>query len=154
MTESIFNIIKKIFYIALDYMLVNHNTKLDTLIIILSQTFYIEKDNKKIYIQEVIKGHALFQKEEFWKDHLNIIIDEEINKIEKNEKIGRIVFPKEVKMRKIKEIITAKIIPISSYMSEFGASKELTLKIIDPIIDKYNLDETTKILCLSLIKDK
>ena len=154
MTESIFNIIKNIFYIALDYIFVKPNKELDGLIIVLSQTFYIEKDDKKIYIQEVIKDHALFQKEEFWKDHLNTIIDEEINKIEKNEKIGKMVFPKGVKMRKIKEIITTKIVPISSYMSEFGASKELILKVINPIIDKYNLDETTKILCLSLIKDK
>ena len=154
MTESVFNIVKKIFYIALDYILVETNQKLDALIIILSQTFCIEKDDKKIYIQEVIKDHAVFQKEEFWKGHLNNIIDEEIKKIEKDEEKGRMIYPKDVKTRKIKEIITTKIIPISSYMSEFGASKELTLKVINPIIDEYNLDETTKIFCLSLMQDK
>ena len=120
----------------------------------MSQTFYIEKDDKKIYIQEVIKDHALFQKEEFWKDHLKTIIDKGIKKIEKDEKNEGIIYPKEVKTRKIQEIITTKIIPISSYMSEFGASKELTLKVINPIIDEYNLDETTKIFCLSLMQDK
>ena len=154
MTESVFNIVKKIFYIALDYILLKPNNELDGLIIVLSQTFYIEKDDKKIYIQEVIKDHALFQKEEFWKDHLKTIIDKGIKKIEKDEKNEGIIYPKEVKTRKIQEIITTKIIPISSYMSEFGASKEFILKVINPIIDKYNLDETTKTLCLSLIQDK
>ena len=153
MTEEVFKILEKIFNISLDYLLKEKDKNIEGLIIILSQTFYIIKNEKKIYLQEIIKNHDLFKREEFWKKHLEDIINEEIYKIEENEKSLRIVFSKELKVKKIKELIIAKIIPFSNNMLEFGASKESILKIINPIMDKYNLDENSRIMSLSLLEE-
>lgn len=154
MTERAFKILEKIFIICQDYLLKTKNSDLEGLIIILSQTFYIIKNENKIYLQQLIREHNLFKKEDFWKDHLNDCIQEELNKIENGEKEGRFVFPKEIKEKKIKEIITAKLIPFSNNMIEFGASKDKILDIINPIMDKYNLDENSRLMTLSVLELK
>ena len=152
MKEREFKIIEKIFNICQDYMIKSGNSELDELILILSQTFYIMKKEEKIYLQQIIRNHDLFKKEEFWKNHLKNIINEDITKIEKEEKEGKIEYSKEIKERKIKQLIMAKIIPFTNNMIEFGASKEMILNIINPIMDKYNLDENSRIMSLSLLE--
>ena len=152
MKEREFKIIEKIFNICQDYMIKNGNSELDELILILSQTFYIMKKEEKIYLQQIIRNHDLFKKEEFWKNHLKNIINEDISKIEKEEKEGKLEYSKEIKERKIKQLIMAKIIPFTNNMIEFGASKEMILNIINPIMDKYNLDENSRIMSLSLLE--
>lgn len=151
-TETAFSIIKNIFNICQDYLLNNKDKSLEGLIIILSQTFYILKNEKKVYLQEELKEHPLYKKEEFWKNHLKEVINDEINKIEKDEKEGRIVYTKEVKEKKIRELIVAKIIPFSTYMLEFGFSKEMTINLITPVMDEYKLDENSKIIILSIFE--
>jgi hypothetical protein len=149
--ERSFEIIKNIFFICLDYLLNNNDKDLEGLIIILSQTFYIIKDNKKIYLQEKIKTHSLFKKREFWKNHLNNMIKEEIDKIEKNQEEGIMVYTKEIKQKKIRELVITKLVPFASYMKEFDNSKEYILNIINPFIEKYELDENSKMMILSIL---
>lgn len=149
--ERSFEIIKNIFFICLDYLLNNNDKDLEGLIIILSQTFYIIKDNKKIYLQEKIKTHSLFKKREFWKNHLNNMIKEEIDKIEKNQEEGIMVYTKELKQKKIKELVITKLVPFASYMKEFDNSKEYILNIINPFIEIYELDENSKMMILSIL---
>ena len=154
MTERAFNIIKNIFYKALDYLSKNNQKKIEELTIILSQTFYMIKDKKKIYLQEGIKDHDLFKNKEFWEHHLNEIINDELKKMEKDEKDGNIILSKQCKNNKIKEIIVTKLVPFSNYMSDFGVPKEMILSIINPIMDKYNLDENSRILSLTILNQK
>ena len=154
MTERAYNIIKKIFIMCQDYLLKERDKDLEELVIILSQTFFMLKNGEKIYLQIAIKDHQLYKKIEFWKIHLDDIIEREINRIEKDEKEGRIVFAKEVKEKKIKELVFTKIIPFSTYMREFDATKECILGIINPVMDKFNLDETSKMMCLSMLENK
>ena len=152
-TETAFNIIKNIFNICQDYLLNNKDKSLEGLIIILSQTFYILKDEKKKYLQEELKEHPLYKKIEFWENHLKEIIIDEINKVEKNEKEGRIVYTKEIKEKKIRELIVAKIIPFSSYMLDFGFSKEMVINLINPVMDEYKLDDNSRIITLSIFQE-
>ena len=44
----------------------------------MSQTFYILKNEKKIYLQKELKEHPLYKKEEFWENYLKEIINDEI----------------------------------------------------------------------------
>ena len=152
MTERIFNIVGNLFKIALDYLLMKKDTKLEGLVIILSQTFYIMKDGEKYYLQNHIKEHPLFKKQEFWESHLLENINQEIKKIERDEKSLKVVLPKEFKKKKIDEIILTKIIPVQSYMAEFGVSKEMILNIINPIMDEYNIEETNRIMIMAMIE--
>ena len=78
----------------------------------------------------------------------------EINRIEKDEKDGRMIYTKEVKEKKIKELVVTKVIPFSTYMLEFDAKKDTILSIINPVFDKFNLDETSKKMCLSMLENK
>ena len=154
LTERVFDIIINIFNIAQDYLLKNRDRSFVDLIIILSQTFYIIKDEQKYFLQQAINGHELYKKEEFWKNYMEDTINSEIYTFEEETKKESIKYKKDVKEKKIKEIISSKLIPFSSYMSGFGAPKEMILNIINPIIDKYNLDEDSKMILLSLIEQK
>ena len=153
LTEKTFDIIKNIFNKAQDYLLNNKDRLLEKLIIILSQTFYLKKNEKQFFLQYAINKHELFKKEEFWKSHLKDIIDEEILRFERGIKNNSIEYNNEVKEKKIKDIISSKLIPFSDYMVGFETPKEMILNIINPIIDKYNLEDT-KIIILSLIEHK
>ena len=153
LTETVFKIIKNIFNICQDYLLNKKDKSLEGLIIILSQTFYILKNEKKVYLQEELKEHPLYKKEEFWKDHLKEIINDEINKIENDEKERGLIYSKEIKEKKIRELIMAKIITFSTYMLEFGFSKEMTINLINPVIDEHKLDENSKIIILSIFEE-
>ena len=154
MTERAYNIIKKIFYVCQDLLLKERDKDYEGLLIILSQTFYMIKNNEKIYLQQGIKEHNLFKKIEFWKNHLDDVIGEEINRIEKDEKERKIVFTKEIKEKKIKELVVTKLIPFSTYMLEFDHKKDTILGIIEPVMNKFNLDETSKMICLSVLENK
>ena len=153
-TERAFKIMISIFNKAQDYLFSNKDTRLESLVIILSQTFYILKNKEKFYLQQELRVHPLFKKKEFWESHLSDIINEEIEKIERQQKEGKIILSKETKTKKIKEIILTKLIPISTYMSEFGVSKEMIVEIITPALDKYDIDEISRTMILSLIEHK
>ena len=151
MSETTFNRIKNIFNKLQDYLLTNRDTNLQGLLIILSQTFYIMKGNEKIYLQKEIKDHRLYKTKEFWENHLNDLINEEINKIEQDEKEGKIVFSKELKEKKINQIVSTKLITFANYLIEYESTKEMMLSIINPYFDKYNIDEGSKTIILSIL---
>ena len=152
MTERAFNIAGNLFKFALDYLLMKMDSKLEGLVIILSQTFFIKKEGEKFYLQYHIKEHPLFKKHEFWENHILENINQEIKKLEKDEKNGKIVLSKDAKKKKINEIIITKLIPIQSYMAEFGVSKEMILNIINPIMNEYNIDESKRTMVITMIE--
>ena len=151
MTENVFSIIKKIFFKAQEYLLEKSEKSLESLIIILSQTFYLKKNDKKIYLQEVIKEHPLFKSETFWKNHIEQIIKDELDSIEKDEKEGKIIYTKETKDKKKREIIMTKLLPFTTYMKEFGVNKDTILELINPIMTQYNFDDESKKIPYSIL---
>ena len=152
LSERVFDIIKNIFNKTQDYLLKNRDRALVDLIIILSQTFYIIKDEQKFFLQQAINGHELYKKEEFWQNYMEDTINSEIDTFEEEIKKELIKYKKEVKEKKIREIISSKLIPFVAYMSGFGASKEMILNIINPIIEKYNFEENSRMILLSLLE--
>ena len=149
--ERVYNIIIKILNIIEDDLMKNMEFTLENLCLILSQTFYILKEGKKLYLTEGIKVHPIFKKNEFWENHLNQMIEEDIHKIEAFSKKDEVKFTKEKKQQKINELILTKVIPISKNMSEFGVSKENILKIIEPIMTKYNVDQSSRAMIISIM---
>ena len=154
-TERAFNVLKNIFKKAEDYLLDARDIKLEGLIIILSQTFYIMKNGEKMYIQKAIKDHPLFKKKEFWENYIIDMIDEEImgmnndEALMKNNKLSD-----KIEKNKINEIIFSKLIPISSYMNDFDVKEETILCLANNILDKYQVNEETKKMILSIIEKK
>ena len=149
--ERVYNIITKILNMIEDDLMKKMDFKTENLCLILSQTFYILKEDKKIYLIDGVKDHPIFKQKEFWENHLNQMIEADINKIEAIAKKDEVKFSKERKQQKINELILTKVMPTSKNMSEFGISKENILKTIEPIMTKYNIDQSTRAMISSLI---
>ena len=150
-TERAFNVLINIFKKAEDYLLYTRDIKLEGLIIILSQTFYIMKNGEKIYLQKGIKDHTLFKKKEFWENYIIDMIKEEIMGMndDKTYKLSE-----QIEKNKINEIIFSKLVPISSYMNDFDVKEEIILNIANNILDKYHVNEETKKMILSIVEKK
>ena len=153
-TERAFNVLKNIFKKAEDYLLDARDMKLEGLIIILSQTFYIIKNGEKMYLQKAIKDHPLFKKKVFWENYIIDMIEEEIMGMNDDEKPLNQKLSDKIEKSKINEIIFSKLVPISSYMNDYEVKEETILNIANNILDKYQVNEETKKMILSIIKKK
>ena len=151
-TERGFNIIVKIFNKAQNYLVNNREIILEGLIIILSQTFFVIKDDEKIYIQRIIKNHKLFKNENFWKNYLNDIIEQELDKKLKEEIDSNEIILKEEQQRKLNELFLSKIIPLANYMKDFELPEDIIMKIIINVFEKYNINDEGKSMILSLLE--
>ena len=88
-----------------------------------------------------------------WESLLNEMIANGINILEIEVKQETSLFTKEYKEKKIREVILTKLVPFTNNMSEFGINKETILNIINPIMDKYNLDENERAMVLSMVRN-
>lgn len=153
-TERAFNVLANIFKKAEDSLLTTRDLKLEGLIIILSQTFYIMKNGEKMFLQKIIKDHSLFKKKEFWENYIIDMIKEEINGMNDDETQKNHKLHEQIEKNKINEIIFSKLVPISSYMNDFEVKEETILNIANNILDKYQVNEETKKMILSIIEKK
>ena len=130
--------------------------------IILSQTFYYEQNEEKIYLLEKIRNHKWLKSLDFWINFGDITIQPELEKlIEKysditiedilnhnNEKITTNL------MKKISEVIFAQILPFVNNIKEFGINLKVIIEITENFLHKYDyLDEEEKNNIFNLISD-
>ena len=59
----------------------------------------------------------------------------------------------EQKKKKISDIILSLTLPISTYMKEFEIKDEIILNITNKIFDKYEVDNETRTMILSLLEN-
>jgi len=143
MPQKEFEIIGNFFKIIADYIDEDKDVDSTRFLIILSQTFYLLKDenNKKDkkYLQVFIKGHKFFSDKKFWKEYIENSIKVEIDKLDKivKKNNGKI-------KRTYNDICFAQILPFSDNMADFGMPKEVLLDIIEPLYEQYNLTEDMK----------
>ena len=104
------------------------------LMIILSQTFYVNRNGEKYYLIHVLKGHKFFEEIDFLKNYLKASIEEEFEKSMKksNVKVGA---------KTKKDIVFATMLPFCNYMIEFGVKKDKLLEINESIYKQYGLGE-------------
>ena len=152
-TERAFNIIINIFIKTENILLCKRDLKLEGLLIILSQTFYKVNNGEKIYLQKAIKDHAIFKKDSFWDNYLNDSIEIEVNKMKEDEQSITAKLTEEQKKKKISDIILSLTLPISTYMKEFEIKDEIIFNITNKIFDKYEVDNETRTMILSLLEN-
>ncbi len=129
----------------MEFINIDKNINNTKLIFIMSQTyFYINKNNKKIYLINFIKDNKLLKKTDFWIDYLNQNISLDFDKIKENNNVIENSFKENVSFSKIMSVI--------QNMNECEISKDIIKELITYSFQKYNL---SKELCeqINLVYD-
>jgi hypothetical protein len=123
-------------------------------IIILSQTYYLLKNNNKEYLQNAIMNNELFKKKQFWETFAQYSIEKEIaqNK-ETDSKNGENLNGKEYE-EKCKNIVFSQLFPITNNMIDFGLDINIVEEIVVPLIDQYKISPELAEAVLSTINMK
>ena len=161
MPNKIFNYLSKIFSEIAKHLISNKENDENNffikdficsrLVIILSQTFYTTKNEKKVFLSEEIKKEKVFQIPEFWKELINEMIIRECNNVFENKKELNII-DDENRTKKIKdEIYFAQIIPFIGSMTGFGISKEEIKNIMLFFIKEFGISEKNSKIILDTL---
>ena len=161
MPNKIFNYLCKIFSEIAKHLISNEENDENNffikdficsrLVIILSQTFYTTKNEKKVFLSEEIKKEKVFQIPEFWKELINEMIIRECNSVFESKKELNII-DDENRTKKIKdEIYFAQIIPFIGSMTGFGISKEEIKNIMLFFIKEFGISEKNSKIILDTI---
>ena len=146
--SRLFNTIVKIIEIEKDYdSAVN--------IIILSQTYYITRNNKKNYLQNVLMSNKMFKTKKFWESFVKYSIDKEIAINKKNDEFNGTVGgdQKEIEANYI-NIVFTQLLPLIHNMIEFGIDTNIVEEIISPIIKQYKISSEFSEVIYSEINSK
>ena len=104
--------------------------------ILMSQTFFVIKNNEKLYLIEKIKGHKLFLEIEYFTKYMKFCIEEMYLNNDKS---------KVVKFTKNKEeMLFSSIITFFNYMKELKVPINHIKQIIDNISKEYEMSEDLK----------
>ena len=161
MPNKIFNYLSKIFSEIAKHLISNEENNENNfcikdficsrLVIILSQTFYTTKNEKKVFLSEEIKKEKVFQTLEFWKELMNEMIIRECNSVFESKKELNII-DDENRAKKIKdEIYFAQIIPFIGSMTGFGISKEEIKNIMLFFIKEFGISEKNSKIILDTL---
>ena len=129
--------------------------------IILSQTFYSEKNGQKYYLLEKIRKHKWLTSLEFWYNFIDKMIDKEIDKfvkmredIKKNDIIYNQDELNEKLKNKISELLFSQLLPYVNNMNEFKIPLKNIVQITETFSQKYKLlTEAQKESIFGLIAD-
>ena len=105
-------------------------------IIILSQTYYINKNGQKEYLQKQIMNNSLFKTQKFWEMYANYSITRELS----NCIIGENAEDHDIE-ESYSNIVFAQLIPMADNMIDFGLDINIVESIILPIVKKYKFSQ-------------
>ena len=115
------------------------------LCIILSQTYYYEKDKpadnegegNKIFMINYMKKWQIFKNKVFWKNYLDGLIDDEIKKInEKKEK--------KISTKQMTTSVYSSIFTMTKNMVDFGLDMDFIINLTNEAFLKYNISDNLK----------
>ena len=112
------------------------------MVIILSQTYYMEEGKRKKYIQETIKENKTFKDKGFWEEFLVYSINKEIEKTLKRDQMV-----KESKANfdtKISNLVFGQVLTLIDNMFEFEVEDELIKELLGPKISYYKLNDSLR----------
>ena len=139
--DNMYNILSRLFNKIAKMVESDEDYESAVNIIILSQTYYITKNNDKKYLQNSIMNNAFFKRKKFWEAFLNYLINKEID-----EKNG--------KSTDNTNIAFAQLISMINNMIEFELDVNIIEEIIFPLIEKYKISPELTELIFSPLNDK
>ena len=125
------------FSLILDKSIIDEDYECIKLVMILSQTFYLQSE-KKILLQSSITLNSIWQSETFWEKMIEYSINDEIN----NSKEFKVFLneDKESRKKRAESAIISNLITFLFNMKLFGYSETKIKIVIDKFIEKYNID--------------
>ena len=154
--EKEFNIICDIFDKILGLIKKENDLSSVNNLILLSLTYYKLENNKKIFIQKIIKKNKLFKEKEFWEDLVNISILKEVQKHVNNDiKDPKFVDSHEaMENGKYEKIVFAQLLPLIKSMIDFELDDDIIKSIVQTVISYYKLKEESTKVIYDMIKYK
>ena len=139
--DNMYNILSRLFNKIAKMVESDEDYESAVNIIILSQTYYITKNNDKKYLQNSIMNNAFFKRKKFWEAFLNYLINKEIaDHNGKSTDNTNIAF--------------AQLISMINNMIEFELDVNIIEEIIFPLIEKYKISPELTELIFSPLNDK
>ena len=105
---------------------------------ILSQTFYLQTETKKILLQSCMTQNEFWKQKDFWIDIIEYSINEEINA--EKEYYVFLSENRESREKRIESAVISNLITFLFNMKLFGYSEDKSKLVIDQFIKKYNID--------------
>ena len=111
--------------------------------IILSQTyFYMDENNNKVYIFELIKKNNWLSNSKFWREFIDAMIKQEFIRFQKvfpdnNFDVEENINITQKIKDKLNEIVFSQLITFVTNMIDFEIDKRIIVKIIDEFIEKF-----------------
>ena len=139
-SKTIYSILSKYFIQILNSIKDEQDMFTARNIIVLSQTYFIKDNDKKIYLQEAIQNHEIFKKKEFWENLFAFFMNNEIIKFRKSTDFNDLI---EEGKNNYNKLAFGQIMTLCNNMLEFGIDKNEIYEIIEPKIKYYNLDENS-----------
>ena len=124
-------------------------------IIILSQTYYTVRNNKKEYLQNILMNNEYFKTKKFWENFIRYSIDKEIISSKKSDEINGVINQDEKETEEnYSNIVFAQLVPLNDNMIDFGVDVNIIEEIISPIIKQYKINQELAEVIYSVINNK
>lgn len=138
-TEELVKYLAEIFKNILFYAEKNLDYEAVKNCIILSQTYYYEDQNKlKIYLVDLISENKWLKTPDFWRNIIDIMIKEDIEKLKKiNQNNPKMI--EKIEKESITNIVFGQVISYINNMKDFNLEKKTIVKIVDEFVEKYNI---------------
>lgn len=166
MPLKVFEVVGKCLNIIIDKVIRDDDYYTAKTAVVLSQTYFMIKDDQRFYLHNLIKKHKLFQNMKFWEKTLEFSIKEEITKnikiknvksenkiqnlkdvdiLDKSDNEGELKKESSgLSFDKYSDIAFGQIASIVNSMIDFDVEINNIRSIIEPKIQLYNLNQNQK----------
>ena len=155
MPKKEFEITSKLFLIIADKINKEESIECIQLFLIVSQTFYYTNDeNKKIYLQDIVAKHPMFQKYDMWLKYLTNFIENEIESSQQVSQMNGITVGGDLKSENMNNILFAVLVPFCDNMVDFCQDVEQLKKLLTEVFQKYDVDKEVQNNIMNILEEK
>lgn len=135
-------LLSQLFNIISDKIQKDNDYHTAEMVIILSETYFIEEGKRKKFLQESFKGNKVFKDKNFWEEFLCYAINKEIMKtLQRDQKVKE---DKENSDYKYSNVVFAQILTLIDNMIEFDLNCDTIKEVLGPKVNVYKLNDTFK----------
>ena len=145
-------LLSELFNIISDKIKRDSDYRVAELVIVISETYFMEEKERKKYLQESIKNHKVYKDKNFWEEFLCYSINKEIMKTLKNDQ--KIQEDKAISDYKFSNVVFTQILTLIDNMFEFNVDSNTVKEVLNPKIRIYKLSDEFKETINNIIESK